>query len=363
MGRLIRTISFHVSLTLLVCSEVTAGSIDVERWRGHDVLRLSGLIEPGLADQLKEKAELAETWPHGIPVLLLDSDGGSVAEAMKVSEFLDETPFHTVVPNYARCASACGSIIFVAGKFRTVEALGLIGQHSCSVGGVPDADCNEQMAAHAAKHGVSRGAITSFVTYTPPEDILWFSREDVDGWGLSRYPGEQESGFEKSEPRVLRMLTGAMPPAQASWRLDFMNDGYRAFLRPASDAEREMQLNLFCYEALPGRLFLSMEINGLAAALQEALIKVLVQTDAWGWEAKPWIIQDDPSVSSIVAEIPPDAIKDILASMDRLEFRIELRQSFQPIVATTYLAKSRKNLVFAANNCAHGDYDLYGQPR
>jgi hypothetical protein len=193
--------------------------------------------------------------------------------------------------------------------------------------------------------------------------MLWFSREDVDGWGLSRYPGEQESGFEKSEPRVLRMLTGAMPPAQASWRLDFFNNGYRAFLRPVSDAEREMQLNLFCYETLPDRLFLSMEVNGPAATLQEALIDVLVQTDTWGWDAKPWIIQDDPLVSSVVAEIPPEAIMDILTATGRLEFRIELRQPLQPMVATTYLAKSRKNLIFAANNCAHGDYNLYGQPQ
>lgn len=326
-------------------------------------MRLTGEISAGLVDELATKIDKADIWADGTKVLLLDSPGGSVDEALRVSELLRNFPVRTVVPNGASCASACGSIIFVAGKYRTVEAFGKIGQHSCSRGGLPDQVCNEEIAEHAVRHGVSHGSIAAFVSYTPPSEIIWFSREDVDGWGLSRYPGETESGFEKSEPRVLKMLTGAMPPAQSAWRLDFHGDGFRAFVRTVSDAEREMQLNLFCYESLPGRLFLSMEINGDIETLRSAIIKVSVFVEGDGWETdRPMIFQDDSAVASVVTEVPRELIRRLLTSSDLLVFQVGLREPFVPIQATTHIAASRKNLLFAANNCARSDFDLNGQP-
>lgn len=351
------------SLAGLLATAALAESIRVETWRGHSVLRLSGEISTGLADELANKIDKADVWADGTRVLLLDSPGGSVDEALRVSELLSNFPVRTVVPNGASCASACGSIIFVAGEYRTVEAFGRIGQHSCARGGVPDQVCNDKIAEHAVRHGVSYGSIAAFVTYTPPSEIIWFSRQDVDGWGLSKYPGETESGFEKSEPRVFKLLSGVMPPAQSAWRLDFHGDGYRAFVRTASDAEREMQLNLFCYESLPGRLFLSMEINGDIGTLNSAITKVSVFVEGVGWDTdRPMVLQDDPAVASVVMEIPGELIRRFLTSSDQLAFQIDLREPYVPIQATTYLAASRKNLLFAANNCARSDFDLNGQP-
>lgn len=348
-------------LTRVAVGSAQAESISVERWRGHDVLRLSGLIESGVANELLSKLDLANTWAHGAKVLLLDSPGGSVEEALQISKILDQNQIHTVVPNYAKCASACGSIVFVAGIYRTVEAFGRIGQHSCSRGGVRDDECNEELAMHAVRHGVSYGSIAAFVNYTSPQEIIWFSREDVDGWGLSRYPGEQESGFEKSEPRVIKTLTGSPPSAQSAWRLDFMDDGYRAFLRPWSDDEREMQLNMFCYEELPGRLFLSMEINGPGDAVRRAVTSVLVATSNFSWTSDlPWISQGDSIATNITVEVPPELIKPLLTKADDLMFRVETRPPFDPMVARTFLAASRQNLIFAANHCVRREHDLFG---
>ena len=159
------------------------------------------------------------------------------------------------------------------------------------------------------------------------------------------------------------MLTGEMPPAQSAWRLDFRGDGYRAFLRPASDAEREMQLNVFCYESLSGRLFLSMEVHGPSDEIESAVHEAQVLTDKHGWStAGPWIVQVDELVSKIVVEVPREAILDFLRNTDQLQFIIELREPFVPMVATTYLKASRENLVFAANNCSRVEYDLEGKP-
>jgi len=340
-----------------------AETLSVEDWRGRAVLKLTGPIENGTAARFASAISKAEMFPHGVPVLLLDSPGGSVAEAMKISHLLDATPFHTIVPNGAKCASACASIIFIAGKYRTVEHFGLLGQHSCSKNGVPNEDCNEELASHAVAHGVSNGAISAFVTYASPNDMIWFSREDADGWGLTRYAGEQESGFEKSEPRVLRMLSGKMPPAQAAWRLDFLEGGYRAFLRPVSDAERELQLNIFCFEEHAGRLFASIEIHGPATTISDALVALVVDADEYYWEREtPIIMQIDETATEVITEVPPDLIIPILTEVNEFWFRIAMKPPYDMIDARTFLGSSRKVLLFAANNCARGTYDQFGVP-
>ncbi len=153
------------------------------------------------------------------------------------------------------------------------------------------------------------------------------------------------------------MISGEMPPAQSAWRLDFHGDGYRAFVRTVSDAEREMQLNLFCYEPLPGRLFLSMEINGDANVMNSAITSATVATEKFSWNTdRPLTVQEDPAVASVVMEVPGELIRQFLTSTNQLLFRIDLREPFQPIQATTYLADSRANLIFAANHCSHADY-------
>ncbi len=124
-----------------------------------------------------------------------------------------------------------------------------------------------------------------------------------------------------------------------------------------------MQLNLFCYENLPGRIFLSMEIHGAEEVIRKAIIDASVISEDFGWtDASPWIVQNDPKVTSIVTEVPSNRIIDFLTAADLLIFNIDYEPPFEPMRATTYLAQSRKNLIFAANHCANGDYDLRDQP-
>lgn len=122
-----------------------------------------------------------------------------------------------------------------------------------------------------------------------------------------------------------------------------------------------MQLNLFCYEPMPGRLFLSMEINGDVEVLNNAITSVTVATENFSWSTeRPLTLQNDPAAASVVMEIPSDLIRPFLTSNEQLLFRVDLREPFQPIQATTYLADSRANLIFAANHCSRADYDLDG---
>ncbi|WP_286084194.1 hypothetical protein [Agrobacterium sp. FDAARGOS_525] len=329
-----------------------AADVAVVNWRGHQVLKLSGEIDEGTERKLAALLKQVSALPHGLPVLLLDSPGGFVDEALLISSLLDQVSVHTVIPKGARCASACASIIFVAGRARTVEDGGLLGQHSCSRGGVPDDACNEALSKHAVEHGVSHGSIGAFVTYVPPEKILWFSREDAEGWGLTKYPGEDLSGFEKSEPRVIKLLTGKTPQAQSAWRINFREDGFEAFVRTASDFEREMQLNVFCSEKLPGKLFLGMEVNGPAEAVRDAVVGLAVEADRASWEdVSPLIHQKDEQISEVVTEVPREHLKAFLTKADKLTFGVALKHPYQPMIAQTWLGTSRKVLLFAANNC------------
>lgn len=337
---------------LATFGSIASADVRLVDWYGTSALLLEGEIVPGTADQLISLIEQADVQPHDHPILLLDSIGGSVAEALAISAILGTYRVHTIIPNGARCASACGSVVFIAGALRTVEPFGLLGQHSCSRNGIPDESCNELLANHAVRNGVSYGSIAAFVTYVPPSEILWFSRQDADGWGLTRYAGSETSGFEKSEPRAIQMLTGNKPGAQSAWRIDIRESGYEAFLRPFSDDERELELNLFCYESLPGRLFLSMEIHGPSDAVQLAITSVTVSADSVSWlDNSPIIGQMDDLVTEVVTEIPSSDIIEFLTKSDALTFRADVVESYQPMTANTYLAASRENLIFAANNC------------
>jgi hypothetical protein len=339
-------------------STLQAEELRVVNWRGQQALRLTGVIEEGTANRFAAVISGILPSKDGARILLLDSPGGSVREALAMSDVMDKVEVHTVIPDGARCASACASIVFIAGRFRTVEAFGLLGQHSCSRNGLPDQGCNDELAKNAVAHGISYGSVAAFVTYTPPEDIQWLSRQDADGWGLTRYPGESESGFQKSEPRAVELITGQRPKAQTAWRIDFREDGYRAFVRPYTDDERELQLNIFCDESLKGRLFVSMEIHGKAATASDAILSLRVESDAFTWsDEKPVIWQADPLVSEVITEVPKADINDLLAKADAFSFKIAMKPPYEPIAARTLLAKSRKVLLFAADNCASGHFD------
>lgn len=360
LGTLLFLLSFSAGFSI---NDAEAGSIEKVRWRGHDVLKLTGVIDEELVDEFKQARDQAEVWAHGAKVMLLDSPGGDVLAALDIVKLMDQETWQTVIPNGGDCASACASIIFVSGSYKTVEHFGRLGQHSCSRGGLPDEKCNELMSKNAYAHGVSHGSIQAFTNYTNPDEMIWFSREDADGWGLTRYPGEKESGFEKSEPRVISMMTGAKPAPQKAWRLDFHNDGYKAFSRPSADDEREMELGLFCNEQIKGVLIATMEVTGPTDIIKENV------TGAWlGVDGKilvqgmPLILSADPAVTRVFLYIPPEQLIGFLKRTNEFIFHVDFKNPYTAMRATTQLAGSRKNLIFAANNCGTEGYGMDGQP-
>ncbi len=341
-----------VLLAALWASPAVAMDFKQVEWRGKTVLLATGEIVEGDAERFEAAIKELPLSPHGVPVVLLDSPGGAVFEALKISEFLDDQPVHMVIPDGASCASACASVLFIAGTYRTVEPMGRFGQHSCSINGIPVQSCNDTLALHAVVNGVSYGSVASFVTYVPPDEIQWFSREQVDCWGISRYPFTDESNFEKSEPCAIELYFGNMPAAQSTWRVDFSGDGYMAFLRPAYDHLRELQLDIWCDEARAGSLFLSMEIQGSKTPIQDMILSAsLYAPPVIMKEAPFWVEQLDETYSRVTIEIEPQAVLPFLTEASKFSFELATEPPYQPIYAWTSLAGSQKALLFAANNC------------
>lgn len=339
-------------LTLLTFA-ATAMDFEKSHWQGHNVLMASGPIIPGDAAKFKMALSEIPMSAHGVPVVLLNSPGGSVSEALLISKHLDRNPAHMVIPNGAKCASACASILYIGGVFRTMEPFASFGQHSCSRNGVQNQTCNDLISQHAFNNGVSYGSVAAFVTYVPPEDILWFSREDTDCQAISRYPFSAESNFESNkDPCFFAAMQGSFPAAQTAWRIDFLADGYMAFVRPTADHLRAAQLDAWCDESRPGRIFLSMELPGPSDIVREQIASVDLIAEPINMIGTPFVVEQmDKAYSRITVQIHKEDVLPFLTKTENLSITINANRSAETFRINATLSGSRKALIFAANNC------------
>ena len=321
-------------------------------WKGHDAILASGPIQNGDAEKLAGALKELTPAAHGAKILLLDSPGGSVDEALRLAALLRRDVVHAVVPQGRACASACASIIFISATYRTIQAGGRIGQHSCSLGGGASLECNDIIAEHAASVGVAYGSIAAFINYTGPREMLWFDRELADCWGLTRYPFSDRSGYEEVTPCVIKQLSGSYPKAQASWRVDFLGNGFKAFVRGVSDHTRAGQVDLFCNEDYPGRLFFRMHIPGPRRNVEKAIdVAVLSAPPVIERVVLHRVLSTEGKFSLVEASLGEGVVKSFLSETNEFMFYLEPVAGFDPIYTRSFLAKSREALIFAANNC------------
>jgi uncharacterized protein YecT (DUF1311 family) len=118
---------------------------------------------------------------EGLVTLVLNSPGGNVEAAFRVVDAMDKVRVYTTVPDDARCASACASILFASGERRSVVGTGLLGFHSCYRRDgrtyAKDSLCNEIIAANAMQRGVSHAGINRFVKQYGARDMAWVGRD------------------------------------------------------------------------------------------------------------------------------------------------------------------------------------------
>jgi hypothetical protein len=166
---------------------------------GLHVGLLTGPIVAGDAEKFRSFLKSVDRDKFGNKDVALNSEGGSVSEALRMVSIMDEEKVTTIVPPNFRCASACSQIIFISGAMHTLLEGGLIGIHSCRSGSSTDSDeiCNEAIADNALSHGTDYGSVMAFMKAATPSDMMWFNSQQADCWGLNRWP----PGLGKDNPR------------------------------------------------------------------------------------------------------------------------------------------------------------------
>ncbi|ACC75391.1 conserved hypothetical lipoprotein (plasmid) [Paraburkholderia phymatum STM815] len=155
--------------------------LDTQPQSGLKVVRADGRIQDGDAEKFTQIAKLAGRDNEGLVVLVLNSPGGNVEAAFRVVDAMDKVRVYTVVPDRAKCASACASILFASGERRSVMGTGTLGFHSCyrrdGKSYAADSLCNEIIAANAMQRGISQAAINRFVKRYGAGDMAWVGRD------------------------------------------------------------------------------------------------------------------------------------------------------------------------------------------
>jgi hypothetical protein len=174
---------------------------------GLRVVVAAGEIRQGDARRLARALEKAGRDRHGAKRLYLESIGGLVVEALEMADIISAQGVATIVRKGKICASACASILFVAGKYRTVEKGALLAIHSCydTRNGRAVSECNAMISARAEAVGVSGDTMMALQEAAGSDAVIVFEAEDAACFGLTLKPGSRPS---RRTPKCVREVMG-----------------------------------------------------------------------------------------------------------------------------------------------------------
>ena len=156
-----------------------------------DVVLISGRGEIILGDMGRLRAALAAVPPDKKIGLLLDSPGGSVAEAEKMGHAIRDGNIDVVIPESSKCVSAC-FLLLAAAQRRFAADDALVGVHSASESGeetVTSMAVTTAMARVAADFDVPPGILGKMVR-TVPGRVEWLTHEDLLSMGVRFLGGD-----------------------------------------------------------------------------------------------------------------------------------------------------------------------------
>jgi hypothetical protein len=155
---------------------------------GLRVVVARGLIAPGDTERLRQALGQAERDRFGNKRLALASDGGLVGEAFGMADVMETERVSAVIMPGSACASACATIVFVAGVHHYVLDRGRLGLHTCTNGRTRSAPCNELIARRAERRGVPYEPLAAYLERADPGKTKWLGPAEADCWGLTRWP-------------------------------------------------------------------------------------------------------------------------------------------------------------------------------
>lgn len=189
---------------LMAFAGVSARAMDITTTTAADGRRIvvaRGVIGAGDTERLRRALATADPGQDGLRLIVLDSPGGAVDEALDMAVLMDRERVAVTVGPGASCASACAQIVFFAGVERVVLEGGRLGLHSCSRAGTSTRMpiCNEMIAQQAVARGAPYGTLMAFMQSTGPAQMRWLDAEEADCWGLTLWPVGSNRGIRRGD--------------------------------------------------------------------------------------------------------------------------------------------------------------------
>jgi len=156
---------------------------------GDNQLVLTGAIDIGSAERFANEIKSITEY---IKLVSLNSPGGSVSDALEISNLIRDRGWNTRVDSGALCASAC-PLIFAGGVERIAENGAAIGVHQIFSAGEDTRSIDQAIAgtqsstATIVRHLEEMGADPNLWIHaleTPPANLYYFRPEELEKYKL-----------------------------------------------------------------------------------------------------------------------------------------------------------------------------------
>jgi hypothetical protein len=207
-------------VALLFGGQAEAANITPIKYDGGTALAVTGDIIAG--DGAKFRSE-ASKYDSGY--VLLESDGGSLVDAIEIGEAIHLKGWATAVLNGSSCNSAC-ALIWLAGTPRALSKSGRIGFHAAysdSSGSVTESGvANAMVGRYLTLLNLPEKALI-FATTSPPSKLSWLTASNYGSTGIDvtviddfdLNEDQHRSAKQPSEPPpVIQTVTA--PPVSAA---------------------------------------------------------------------------------------------------------------------------------------------------
>jgi hypothetical protein len=154
------------------------------------VMKAEGAIEPGAAERFAKEIEARGEY---VKVILLNSPGGSVGDAIAMSKLIRQKRLDTKVVSKGLCASSC-PIVFAGGVRRIAEKDAVIGVHQVFNGGKDRPSAVEAMSGaqattarvtrHLQEMGIAPG-LWIHALETPPDRLYYLTPKEMAEFRLT----------------------------------------------------------------------------------------------------------------------------------------------------------------------------------
>lgn len=172
-----------IVLSAVLCGTAAAGA-DIKKYKsdeGADFITIIGDIKSGDAQRFRAEAATTED-----AIVLLESDGGLVKEAIEIGEVIRLKGFATGVINNSACNSSCG-LIWLAGSPRGLSKSGRVGFHAAysqSGSGIAESGVANAIVGRYLTLLNLPEKVVIFATSSPPDGMNWITAENYRQVGI-----------------------------------------------------------------------------------------------------------------------------------------------------------------------------------